>query len=707
DPAQRARLSSLVAAADVLFEGVSGLSYADLHVRHPHLVCCAISGFGEDDPRRDWPAYESLVHALIGTMAVQSGHRDGPIYQGLPFATTGAAQLAVLGILAALVRRRKDGVGRRVETSLFDGALAFHSMLWGESDAALARGKAVLTGKDLRGASKMRLITRSFVCADGACIGIHTGAQGAFSRLMEVLGLADRIPPIASGFDMGTPLTPDQAALLEREIHPILASKPRAEWVALLLEKDICAVEHLPPTGVFDEAQARHNRMVVCVDDPSLGTVEQVAPAIRFDGQAPPVRAANFGDWEGVSSWSAELPQDAKPASGPLLEDLKVLDLGAFYAGPFSSRLLADLGADVIKLETTSGDLLRGIERPFFAAQAGKRGIAVNLKEEALAPALKGLVSWADAVHHNMRPGAAERVGVALEQVRAINPKAIYLYAPGWGSSGPHRLRQSFAPMLSAFVGASSEVAGQFNEPLPSVGNEDPGNGLLGAIAMLIALLHRDRTGHALACENPQLNAAMGMMAHVVRRRSDGEILGAARLDPLQFGFEALDSLYATTDGWICVAAHRNEEIRGLEQATGVAILSDADFATAESRREHRDLLADRLRDVFASRETSAWIEALQQAGVPAAIPRGDDCIHELFNDPDQRRIGRVAEVVHPQLGKVREVDQLVRISHARRPPHRLAPDLGEHTAEVLRWLRYAEADIEKLRGEGAIRTPG
>ena len=115
--------------------------------------------------------------------------------------------------------------------------------------------------------------------------------------------------------------------------------------------------------------------------------------------------------------------------------------------------------------------------------------------------------------------------GLDYESVRAVNPSLVYLHAPGWGSSGPFALRQSFAPMLSGYVGVTYEIAGQFNPPLPPAANEDPGNGLLGAVAMLLALLHRSRTGQGQFVENPQLNATMGHMAHAVRR-PDGTVIG-------------------------------------------------------------------------------------------------------------------------------------------------------------------------------------
>ena len=143
------------------------------------------------------------------------------------------------------------------------------------------------------------------------------------------------------------------------------------------------------------------------------------AAALRANGRDPTLT------WIGHASFLIQLA------------GVNVLDLGAFYAGPFASRLLADLGADVIKLEPVAGDQLRGMSRPFRSAQAGKRSIAVDLKDPELGPATHKLIEWADIVHHNLRPGAAERLGLGYEQVSALNPGVIYVYAPGWGSSGP------------------------------------------------------------------------------------------------------------------------------------------------------------------------------------------------------------------------------------------------------------------------------
>ena len=196
----------------------------------------------------------------------------------------------------------------------------------------------------------------------------------------------------------------------------------------------------------------------------------------------------------------------------------------------------------------------------------------------------------ADVVHHNLRPGAAERLGLDDRSVRRVNPDIVYLHAPGWGSTGPFAMRQSFAPMLSGYAGVTYEIAGQYNPPLPPSANEDPGNGMLGAIGILLALLERDRSGIGQSVENPQLNATMGHLAHIVRRPC-GEVLGAGRLDVLQTGVGPFDSLYETADGWVCVVAPNGDQRRALLETVGVEVVDDGDDET------RRDRLPRRVRD--------------------------------------------------------------------------------------------------------------
>ena len=706
DRGKRSVVLELAERAEVFVEtwrpGVAeahGLGYEVLHARNPQLVYVSISGFGEDS-RIDLPAEEALVQAVLGGMSDQVAHRDGPVYLGFPFAAIGAAALAVIGALAALRRARDDGHGRHVQTSLLDGALAYDSMLWGESDATPARGDEPLP---LQGTSRMRLITRSYECGDGEYLGIHTGAVGAFGRAMEVLGVADRVRPSADGMDMGMLLTDEELPVVRDEVVEIFRTRPRADWVRLFREADVCAVEHLRPTEVYDSPQARHNGMVLTVDDPVLGPVEQVAPPIRFSATPGAVRGAapRVGEHEAATfadpTRSRAAPSSA-PDTRPLLHGLKILDLGAYYAGPYSSRLLADLGADVIKLEPVAGDPLRGIERPFASAQAGKRSIAANLKDPDLGPAVRGLLAWADVVHHNQRPGAAERLGLDADAAHAVNPELVYLYAPGWGSTGPDMMRQSFAPMMSGYAGIGFECAGEYNPPIWPSGNEDPGNGLLGAVAVLMALHHRRRGGGGQVVENPQLNATMTHMAHAVRS-ADGTVVGARRLDPLQLGVGAFERLYETADGWVCIVAF------DAEQRAALAALAGVDVGLGAGSDDEVDDYAVglRLAEAFSARKTDEVLDELILAGVPAAVPAGHQ-ISAFLRDPQQRRLGRVAEVHHPEQGAVRELAVLLRVSDADTVPHRLAPALGEHTDPLLHELGYGREQIEVLRARGVIR---
>jgi len=274
-------LQRLLADADVLVEsfqpGVAdrlGLGFGDLHRRYPRLVYCSISAYGQDGPDRDRPGYESLVAARIGVMAQGSG--GDPVYPGVPIASTGAGLLAVIGIMAALIEREDTGIGQHVDTSMADGALAFMNMMWED----LERLPDSPAGAALR--PSRRLLVGSMRCGDGEYLGVHTGANGSYGRLMEAMGLSDRVSPAPGNREKTVPLTDEETEVVATEVPRLFASRPRDEWRERLRAHDVCAIPVLRQGEAFAEPQTIHNQVAIVLDDPELGPVTQVGVAARM-----------------------------------------------------------------------------------------------------------------------------------------------------------------------------------------------------------------------------------------------------------------------------------------------------------------------------------------------------------------------------------------------------------------------------------------
>ena len=282
---------ALVDAADVVLEswrpGVAerlGLGYAELSARCPRLVYCSITGAGTEGDNVDRAGYESLVAARAGLMADRVLPGGAPVYPGVPLAGMGAGLLAMIGIGAALVARESTGRGQLVETSMFDGVLAFMTMFW-ESLENLPEESAPSALAPSR-----RLLVGSFICGDGEYLGVHTGANGSHARLMTALGLSDRVAPAPGNREKTVPLNPEEQEIVVAEVPKIFASQPRAYWEERLRAADVTAIPVHRPTEVFDEPQVAHNDATVRVRDAELGELEQVGVAARLIGTPGAVR---------------------------------------------------------------------------------------------------------------------------------------------------------------------------------------------------------------------------------------------------------------------------------------------------------------------------------------------------------------------------------------------------------------------------------
>jgi crotonobetainyl-CoA:carnitine CoA-transferase CaiB-like acyl-CoA transferase len=691
------RFLELAGGADVVIVGLDadavtrlGVDHDDVVAVNPDVVYAALTGFGRHDGRAT-PGLDALVAAELGAMvAVTPHHRDGPVFLGHPAIAYSTALVAVAGILAALRARVLTGRGDVVDVSLLDGVLAQFTMnWWTEKDVSFLASRRLDGQLDL---GRTRMIVRRYRCRDGQLIQIHTGAAGAFGRLMKVLGLEDRISPTTGPVEAACPLTDEDLEIIER-LPEVFATRTSTEWLEDIWRNEIAGLPENEPAVVFDDDQVRHNGLVRVVDDPLEGAIEVVAPPIKLS-RTPAVVTAAARDDDAVTGWRAPglgPGRGAMLTRGPL-EGVRVVELATFFASPYANRFLRDLGADVIKVEPPSGDPMRSLPDPFEGASRGKRAVALDLKAPQTRPLVEELLRRADVVQHNFRPGVAERLGVDDASVRRLNPEVIYCYAPGYGSDGPKSRLQSFAPLHSGFVGIHSEASGEGNPPMQTFGNEDYYNGQLNAVGMLLALVHKARTGEGQYVECAQLSSSVFVTSHWYR--VDGQRRSSLpHLDHDQYGWSPYARIYQCLEGYACVYCTSEEQQAALRRV----ILGDETAAVDDS--------GDQLLYEFYGRPAAAWVEALRAAGVPCTEVAERSWLLDYLVDDDVVAAGRATRFDHPEHGPVSAIGRIVQLeSYPALEPVR-APALGEHSREILAELGVTDDEVAALVAAGLVRA--
>jgi crotonobetainyl-CoA:carnitine CoA-transferase CaiB-like acyl-CoA transferase len=698
DDAARATIIDLARDADVVIVGLDtgsslrlGLDSCSITALNPTVIYVALTGFGLDDDRLT-PAYEPLAAAELGAMVASTGaNRSGPVYLGHPAVAYSTALLAVAGILAALRARIVGGVGDVVDVSLLDGVLAQFTMnWWTERNVSFLAARRPDGQLDL---GRTRMLVRRYTCSDGRNIQVHTGAAGAFSRLMTLLGISDEISPATGSVEAASPLTEGDVRRIER-IGEIFATKTAAEWLQAIWSNEIAALPVLAPAEAFDDPQVVHNRLIRIVDDPQLGPIEVVAPPIALSLTPALTNGPSSAVEPGGVTWNASglAPGGSESlAEGPLT-GVTLVELATFFASPYANRLLRDLGADIIKVEPTSGDPMRTLPDPFEGASRGKRSIAVDLKSPQGRGIIAGLVGTADVVQHNFRPGVAERLGVDDASVRLVNPHVVYCFAPGFGSSGPKSMLQSFAPLHSGFVGVFTEAAGVGNPPTGTFGNEDYYNGQLNAIGMLLALVHKARTGQGQYVECAQLSSSVFVTSHWYRINGERQST-AGQLDHDQWGVSPFQRLYQCLEGYICIHCTSLEQRAALVGAV-IGGPADGDVAAIDD---------DALGYHFFGRTATDWVDELGAAGIPCTVASEDMWLYSYLRDPAQIAAGRAVPFEHWQHGNVSVIGRMIRLGrYPAREPVR-APLLGEHTAEILGELGMSPEDVDTLVSSGIV----
>jgi crotonobetainyl-CoA:carnitine CoA-transferase CaiB-like acyl-CoA transferase len=373
------------------------------------------------------------------------------------------------------------------------------------------------------------------------------------------------------------------------------------------------------------------------------------------------------------------------------LTGLRILELTQVMAGPFCGQVLADMGADVVKVEPPDGDSTRHALGPaaFLAVNRNKRSLVLDLKSAEHQAVLHRLVADADVLLENYRPGVAARLGADWETLERINPRLIYASVSGFGQTGPYAQRPGYDLIAQGLSGVMSVTGEPDGDPVKcGIPIGDLSAGLYCALGILSAVVARERIGRGQRIDTSLFEGALALSIW-----ETAELWGTGRVpQPLGSGHRLLAPYQAlrTRDGHITVGANNQRLWRRLCEALArPELIDDARFASNDDRMEHRAELVRELEATLAGRGSHEWVDLLIEAGVPCG-PIHD--YRQVFEDPHTR-----AREMEVEVDSVRMLGIPVKMSETPGAVRRAAPRLGEHTDEVLREAGFTDAEIAAL----------
>jgi crotonobetainyl-CoA:carnitine CoA-transferase CaiB-like acyl-CoA transferase len=652
-----------------------GVSAQAATAGNARLVYLLVPAYLETAPWAGQHESNSLLSAAMGGSLRQSSHDGGPVDPVYPHLLYIQAIWAACCAAAALVEREESGHGQVVTVGGVHGAMA-------ASPAQMVVRPGTPDPDSAVGPGGHSLTYTRYRCADGRWLFLAALTPKFQKIALAVLGFTDLLEQAATA-GLDAVVGPARRGELRPRFAAAFAARSCGDW-ELAFKAAGCPVAPLAERDRWlDHPQITAIGMAAAVDDPDRGPITMPGNPIylsatppRQPGPAPRFRAQGEGEGEGVPDWPRQPAPDSDPVRRPgPLTGTRVLDAGVVLAGPYAGTLLAELGADVVKVEIPDGDSFR---RQGFPYIRGQRGLALDLRAAAGRALFHRLARSADVVIDNYRPGVAQRLGVSYDQVRQIKPDIISMSISAFGDSGPLRDEAGFDTVLQAMSGIMAAQGGDGEPVLLTLAVNDTAAATLTALAACVALFHRRRTGSGQRGSVSLAGASALMQCEELIRIAGRP--APQRGGPDFRGPRDGDRFYRTSDGWIRVQA---------SCPTAAAALAG--------------LAGPRELDSFFAARSSAEAEAkLDAAGVPATRARRSS---ELITDPLLARWS-VHHQISAGIGSHLHVSgRMASFSRTQRCDALVPPGVGEHSLEVLTEAGLPEPKILSLIGADVVRS--
>ncbi|GLZ11994.1 hypothetical protein Acsp04_22290 [Actinomadura sp. NBRC 104425] len=685
DAGDRAVARRLVERADIVVEnfrpGVMdrlGLGPEPMLAANPRLLYCSLPGFGSDDPRAGLPGWEGVVSAAAGlylypgcTPMDYIGDRSGePIYSAVPAASSYAAMVAAHSVTAGLIARERTGLGQRIEVPLFDACFELIGASVMKTDAPRPAAKGPRLTNDMPQLGHYR-------CADGKWLELCLFQDKHLRWFAETF-----LPQEYIDDGMADP----ERMLTDRELQErarrryaeLFATRPAREWEIAINEESGASAALCQSTEdwLTRDSHARDSGAVIELDDPELGRTAQAGFPIRMSATPPgvsfPRRPLDADREDILAELDRPAPAPAKPTgeAGKALAGVRVLDVSQVLAGPTVGRILAEYGADVVKIHSFV-DRQLGMH---FYTNSGKRSIMLDLKKPEGMAVFERLADGIDVFVQNFTRGVADRMGIGEQALRKRNPGLIYASISAFGHEGYRGGWRGREQLGQGPTGMQTRLGGDGEPLMAPYPYNDYGSGNLAAFAVLLALYHRLRGGRGQHVQSSLAHSATFLQVPYMVA-FPGRVWDEPRGQSAK-GWGPYDRLYPAADRWFYLCAPD-----GLGAVPELAGLDEQELETT-----------------FRTAPAQSWIDRLTAAGISAHVLVDQP---DLMDDEVVLSRGLAIERDHPGFGRARMAGPSRRLSMTPPVPGRPVGPPGSDTRAVLTELGF---DADELIGRDVAR---